>query len=84
MIASLVVTLDPNSSFFDETIERISGYEGIQLGEVVDGKRLPITIESSNKHTMDATNQRILDLDAVISTEIVFVHFGDDSSGDSQ
>ena len=80
MIASLVITLDSKSPALPSALDRISQCDGVEAGELADGIRLPITIETCGKTTMEETTRWLQGLEAVLNVDVVLVHFEDEPS----
>ena len=79
MIASVVVTFDQDSPSFADDITKLSSDDSIQLGDLIEGRKLPLTIDSADKRSTEQINEWISQLDAVVSVDVVFVHFGDET-----
>ena len=77
MIASLVVTLKPNCDQLDYTICQLGKHSNIEVGELVKGYRLPVTIESNDAGQLDQITQWIQNLISVAGVDVIYIHFDD-------
>ncbi len=79
MIASAVVTLDPNHKNFESTIDQIGDNTAIETGQLT-GCKLPITIEAAIPRSLETLTRWVYQLDGIQFIDIVFVSLEDTQS----
>ena len=75
MISSVIAKLDPTFADIAQTFEFISQRPGVEMGEVVDERSLPMTIESATSAETEETTRWLQELDGIEFVDVVFVHF---------
>ncbi len=83
MISSVIAKLNCDRVAAQRVIEEITSHPELSVGELIDGRMLPITIDSHDNVEMETTTRWILAVDGVIFVDVVFVHFeeGDGARG---
>lgn len=75
MISSVIARLIPSDVDAKECIAEIAARPELDVGELMDGRLLPITIDAENQQNMRAVTEWIQDRPYVGAVDIVFVHF---------
>ncbi|MFT5303488.1 MAG: nitrate reductase NapAB chaperone NapD [Mariniblastus sp.] len=75
MISSLIARLNVDARPLAATISEIESQPGIEIGELVDNRLLPVTLESPGSHEMENTTRLIQSLTGVDFVDVVYVHF---------
>ena len=77
MIASVIAHLELAESTFDNAINSIAGNRQIEIGELIDGRLLPMTIEAESGKELDDIHQWLRSIREVEFVDVVFVQFDD-------
>lgn len=80
MIASVVAHLDLSESTLAEALQSFDGNPHIELGQLIDGRLLPMTIEANSGEELDEIHHRLCSLNAVDFIDVVYVHLEDTTS----
>ena len=80
MISSVIARLGSNSTNVESLINEITSRGGLEVGELIDGRLLPITIDASNGQDMEATTRWLQELNGIDFVDVVFVHFEEEDS----
>jgi nitrate reductase NapAB chaperone NapD len=77
MISSVIAKLDCNPEAAQHVVTTIQQREGLETGAIVDGRLLPITIESNGNRETEELTRWISSLDNVAFVDVIYVHFED-------
>ena len=55
----------------------IADRPGFEVGELVDGRSLPITVEATHPQALREATDWLMSLEPVRFVDVAFVHFGD-------
>lgn len=72
MISSVVARFTAQADV-DRTIDAIVTRDGFEVGELIDGRLLPITIEASNNEDTEIATRWIQELPGVAQVDVTFV-----------
>ena len=75
MISSLVAKLDADVRDPLETAAEIASHKGVEIADLIDGRKLPLTIDVDSRGEMDVTTRWIQGVAGVAFVDVVFVHF---------
>jgi nitrate reductase NapAB chaperone NapD len=75
-ISGLIARLDTNSTSRQEVLDSIQSIDGVELGKLIDGRLLPLTLEASSPGELEQLHRRLQDLNGVISVDVVYAYFG--------
>lgn len=77
MISSVIVKLTSNRCDVEQTIKEIAAHPGIEAGNLIDSRLLPITIDAASKEEMEQTTRWLENLENTDFVDVVFIHFED-------
>lgn len=81
MIASAVVTLEPDTRPLQDVVDEISRHPHVQVGDATSHpRRIPVTIDAPGPGGLEKLTHRLQECDGVMFVDVVFVHFEDDAS----
>ncbi len=80
MISSVIAKLNCDDATCQHTMSQIESHAALDLGKLVDGRSLPITIEAAGNQETEEITRWIMSLDGVDFVDVVFVHMEDDDS----
>ncbi len=75
MIASVIAHLTVNESTFEKALGSIRENYHVEIGELIDGRLLPMTIEANTADELDDFHRRLCTLKEVEFVDVVFVQF---------
>ncbi len=83
MISSVIVRLSATLSadLFTNIVESINRRSGMDVGELIDDRLLPLTIESTTNQEMEDTTRWLQSLKGVEIVDVVFVCFEQNMPG---
>jgi len=85
MIASVVVTLDKNTSNYRETLHQISLIPCVSIDRPAEFQvRVPVMIDSTGPYVLEEITRCLQSIPGVVFVDVVFVHFEDDPEGPSE
>lgn len=78
MIASVVVTLEPDSRPVQEVLDEMALLPEVEVGDSTSHpRRVPLTIDSSDPDGLEIVTRRLEECPGVMFVDVVFVHFDD-------
>jgi len=78
MISSVIAKLNPEDPAKQQALDQIASHPALEVGELVDGRSLPITIESQGNDETEEITRWLMALESVEFVDVVYVHFEDD------
>ena len=75
MISSVIATLAGEAETKTRTISTIMDNPLLEVGELIDGYSLPVTIDSSGREESEEITKWLLAIEGVADVNVVFVHF---------
>ncbi|MBL9082681.1 MAG: chaperone NapD [Planctomycetales bacterium] len=75
MIAGVVATLNATDRSVGQVLKEIAGLPHVEVGEVADPRRIPLTVEAPLPRSLEETTNAIQRCDGVAFVDVVFVHF---------
>ena len=75
MISSVIAKLNCDESTLRSNMGQIAAHPALDIGELVEGRSLPITIESGGNQETEQITRWIMSLPGVDFVDVVFVHF---------
>lgn len=75
MISSLIARLNLNARPLASTIAEIESKPGVEIGDLIDNRLLPVTLEASSSQEMEEATRWIQGLAGVDFVDVVYVHF---------
>ena len=75
MISSVIAKLNRQSPSLSQTIHQIAQRSGLEIGELVDHRLLPLTIDLPGNVETENTTRWLQSLPDVEFVDVVFVHF---------
>jgi len=77
MISSVIATLIGDPGPVAQALDKIGSHPAFEVGELIEGRRVPITIETNSSDAMEQATDWLLSQDGVEFVDVVFVHFGE-------
>ena len=74
MISGVIAVLDCDQKSCQKVVERIESHSAMETGCLIDGRRLPVTIESANGQEAESLTRWISSIDGVSFVNVVCVH----------
>ncbi len=78
MISSVIAKFDCDERTRQQAIRQIAAQPALEVGELIDERNLPCTIETSSCEETEQITRWMLALDGVAIVDVVFVHFEKD------
>lgn len=78
MISSVIAKLVQVESMLGTTVEEIARHPNLEVGDLIDSRMLPITIDAPSREETEATTRWLQSRAGVDMIDVVFVHFEDD------
>ena len=75
MISSVIAKLTRDETKLGTTVQEIENHPHLQVGELIENRLLPITIEASNREETETTTRWLQSRSGVEMVDVVFVHF---------
>lgn len=75
MISSVIAKLNCDTKECMQLTEKLSAHPALEVGEIVGGHSLPITIDTSGNQETEAITRWMLQQDGISFVDVVFVHF---------
>lgn len=79
MISSVIAKFAQPGAHVGVAIQEIAAHPQLEVGDLVDGTLLPVTIDAASQAETESTTQWLQSLDAVDFVDVVYVHFEDES-----
>lgn len=74
MISSVIANLASEQTLANEAILEIKSRRGFEVGQLIDGKKLPVTIELPNNNDLEEATQWMQSLEGVEFVDVAFVY----------
>ena len=85
MISSVIARLSANVGSLASTMSQLTAHPLLEVGDLVDNRLLPITIDASTRFQMEDTTRWIQSLKNVEFVDVVLVHFeGEEELAENQ
>lgn len=84
MISSVIAKLDCGPVNAEQTLKAIASHPRLEMGELIDGRMLPVTIEAEGNQETEEITRWMLSLEKIAFVDVVFVHFEDNDTTTSQ
>lgn len=78
MISSVIAKLVQVEGMLGTTVQEIADHPGLEVGEIIENRLLPITIDAPSREETESTTRWLQALDGVEMVDVVFVHFEDE------
>ena len=80
MIGSVIANFSNNADMVRRAIDCIQQRPEFEMGALVDGRKLPITIEAHSERELEDATDWLRSVQGVDHVDVVFVYFGDDTN----
>lgn len=78
MISGVVATLNCEAADCRPLVAQISQHSCLEVGELVDNRKLPVTIESTGRKETEELTRWLMSIPGVAFVDVIYVHFDDD------
>ena len=82
MISSVIAKLNCAPTDCLQLTQKLSAHPALEVGEIVGGHSLPITIDASGNQETEAITRWMQQLDGISFVDVVFVHFEEEDERD--
>lgn len=77
MISSVIAKLTQAEPTLGTTVQEIASHPHLEVGELIEKRLLPVTIDAPDHEEMESTTRWLQSLEGVEFVDVVFVHFED-------